>query len=102
MVPFKSLQVAQIRITKAKTPVAVVVSQLDQPRCHFLILCIELELVTVTRLTDPECLAGHPNANSALLDCFDGHLLRRDGLTTFFLEPPRQSRPFASPQGTAS
>jgi hypothetical protein len=28
--------------------------------------------------------------------------LRRDGLTTFFLEPPIRSRPLASPQDTSS
>ena len=75
MVPFEALQVTLIQIAKAKAPVAVVIRQLDQPRCHFLILYIELALVAVARLADPECLAGHPNTNAPLLDCFHGHLL---------------------------
>ena len=81
------------RTPTAKAPIAVVIRQLDQPSCNFFILCIKLSLVAVTRLTDPKGLAGHPNANAALLDCFDGHLLTSGWPHHFFLEPTKRSRP---------
>ncbi len=95
MVPFETLQIAQIQIAKAKVPIAVVFRQLDRPCRNFFTLCIELALLAVTRLADPKGLARHPDTNAALLDCLDGHLRTSGvyGLTTFFLELPTRSRP---------
>lgn len=75
MVPFKNLQGAQIQKTKAKATIAVVVRPLDQPRCNYFILCVELALVAITRLTDTKDLVRQSDTNAALLDCFDGHRL---------------------------
>ena len=94
MIPLKTLQVAKKQIAKAKAPVTVVVRQLDKSRCNFFILCIELSLVAVTRLADLKGLARQPDTNAALLDCFGGHLLTSGWPQhTFFLEPPKLSRP---------
>ena len=47
VVPFEALDVAQIQVTQAKAPVAMVVRQPQQPVGHFGILSIELALVAV-------------------------------------------------------
>jgi len=101
---FKELfRANQLKIAKAKAPIAIVIRQLDQPRCNFFILCIELALVGVTRLTNTKCL-GH--ATRIHMPCsltdFMTISLCRDGLTALFQKPPRRSRPGASPQGKSS
>ena len=58
MFPLETLQIVQIQIAKAKAPVAVVVGQLDQPRCNFFILFVELALVAVIIRIDLKGLSG--------------------------------------------
>jgi hypothetical protein len=91
VVPFKTLKVEQTQIAKAKAPIAVVVRQLDQPRCNFFILYIELALVAVTRLADPKGLACHSDANATFLDCFHGHILSSGWPYHFFSRAFRTS-----------
>ena len=51
-----------------------VVRQFYQPICNHFIFRFELAFVAVTRLTDPEGLASHPNTNPVSLYCSNGHL----------------------------
>jgi hypothetical protein len=90
--PFEALQVAKVQIAKAKAPIVVIVRQLDQPRCNFFILCVELLLVAVTRLADPRGKACHPIQMTRSLTALIAISLRRDGLTNLLLEPPIRSR----------
>ena len=56
MVPFEILDVAQIQVTQAKAPVAMVVRQPQQKVGYSGILSIEFALVAIARLTDTKCL----------------------------------------------
>ena len=71
MVPFETLQVAQIQIANTQASVVVVARQLVQQSYNFFIRCIKFALVEVARLTDPKRLASHTKTNASLIDCFD-------------------------------
>ena len=66
VIPLKAPDVAQIQVTQAKAPAAVVVGQTQQPVGHFGILCVEFALITKERFADGKYLAGHPYGRTAL------------------------------------
>jgi len=74
LILFKAPDVAQIQVTQANAPVAVVVGQTQQPVGHFDVLCVEFALLTKARFADGTHLAGHPYARTALAHCSFGHL----------------------------
>ena len=93
VVPFKPFDITQIQVAKAKAPVAMVICYPNQPSGHLIVLSIELTLVAVARLADAKRHTGNPYANASICDHLLGHLpLLRDGLTTFFREPPTRSQ----------
>ena len=92
VVQFETLQVKQIQVAKAKTPVAVVISQLDQPCCNLFILCIKLARLAVTIIAVLKCSGDYPNTKAPFLDCFHGNLLTSKWPHHFFLASRIRSR----------
>jgi hypothetical protein len=66
VIPFKALNVAQLRLVQAKSQVPMVVCQTSQPVGHFDVLCVEFALITKARYADANRLARHPYAHTAL------------------------------------
>ena len=58
VIPFEAPDVAQIQVTQAKAPAAVVVGQTQQPVSHLDVLCVLRALIAVARLADAKRLAG--------------------------------------------
>src|SRR5690606_17835829 len=84
VVPAKAFHVAQIQEAQAKTPVALVVCQTNEPIGNFRVFGIKLWPVAIARLADAECRAYQSDANPALLDRLNRHLAPARWLHHFF------------------
>ena len=77
-------QVRQIQITQAKSPVALVVSDAEQPPGNEVIFCIQLRLIAITTFADDKQLTGKTYADISAPDCILRHLLSTRWLHHFF------------------
>ena len=73
VIPLKASHAVLIQVTQAKAPVAVVVSQTQQPVGQLGVICVLFALVSIALLAGAKRLAGHPYARTALAHCSFGH-----------------------------
>ena len=73
-VPAVAFDVTQVQKAQAKTPVALVVGEPDQPLGDLGVFLSQLGLVAVAGLADAKRLAGQANADTTIRNRGHGHL----------------------------
>ena len=74
MIPWEALDVAQKEKVQPETTVLLLVGQTDQPIGNLGILAGKLRLIPIAVPANEKRLAGHPDADTPVLDCLFRHL----------------------------